>query len=100
MHQQTAGTQGVLVKNISLFIGADVHPMHVHLTVLGDAEGIFQVHMALTDRLDLGARQLDACLVLILDKIIVVGLAVLGDHLDAPALHGTTSPRHALRLLL
>ena len=69
------------------FSWADVHAVDLHLPVLGQTEGVLQVHMPLPDGLDLGPGQLNARLVLILDEVIVIGLAVLGNDLDALGVH-------------
>ena len=82
MHQQAAGAARLFIKNIALLIGADMHPQYGHLSVLDDAERVLQVDIAQTDGFDFGARKFDAGLVFFLDKIVVVGLAVLRHDLD------------------
>ena len=76
VHQELPGTAGVLVEDIALLIGADVHAVDRQLPVLGDAVGVLQVHVAQADGLDLGARQGDARLVLLLDEVVVIGLGI------------------------
>ena len=78
MHQELPGAKGVLVENIPLLIGADMHPDDLHLSVFDQAEGILQVHIALTDGFDLGTGQRDARFIAVLDKIIMERLAVFG----------------------
>ena len=88
VHQQPLGPVRVLVEDVALLIGGDVHAVGVDLAVLGHAVGILQVHPALPDGLDLRSGQLDARLVSVLHEIVVVGLAVLGRDLDTPLFHG------------
>ena len=82
VHQQTAGAAGILVEDIALLIGADVHPQNGELTILDDAEGILQIHIALTDGLDFGARKLNTGLELFLDELVVVCLVVFCNNFD------------------
>ena len=70
------GADGVFVEDVALFIGADVHPQDGQLPVLDETEGVLQVHIAHADGLDLGARQLDAGLELLLDEVVVIGFLV------------------------
>ena len=43
VHQQAAGTYRVPVKNISVFIGADVHSVEINFSVFGNTVGILQI---------------------------------------------------------
>ena len=91
VHEQPAGPQGVPVEDIALFIGAYVHAVDHHLSVLDDAEGVLQVHIAHADGLDLGAAQLDAGLVFVLHEVVMIGLPIGGDELDWGVIHGCAS---------
>ena len=88
VHQQSAGTAGVHIEAVALLIGGDVHLVDEHFAVLDAAPGILQVQGALADGFDLGADQLDAGLVVLLDEVFVTGLPVSGHHLDAVFFQG------------
>ena len=88
VHQQPPGPDRILVENIALFVGGDVHAMDEQLPVLHGAVGVLQVQRAGPDRLDLRAEQLHTGLVPILHEVVVEGLAVLGRDLDALFLRG------------
>ena len=88
VHQQPLGPVRVLVEDVPLFIGRDVHAVGVNLAVLGHAVGILQIYPALADGFDLRPRQLDARLIPVLHEIVVVRLAVLGRDLDTALFHG------------
>ena len=91
VHEQLTRAAGILVENIALFIGADVHAVDGKLPVLDDAVGVLQVDVALTDGLDLCPHKGDARLELFQNEIVVVSFTVFGDDLDAVACHGGTS---------
>ena len=88
VHQQPAGAAGVLVEDVPLLIGADMHPKDRYLPILDQAEGVLQVHIAQTDGFDLCARQLDPSLIPLLDGIVVECLVVFGDDLHPIAHSG------------
>ena len=64
-----------------------MHTQHRDFSVLNQAEGVLQVHIAQADGFYLRTCQLNTGLVLLFDKIIVKCLAVFGDNLYAIA-HG------------
>ena len=48
-----------------------MHAAHKKLAILESAVGILEIDLPLTDRLDLGAGQLDASLVFLLDEVVM-----------------------------
>ena len=87
VHQQTAGPQRVLVKNIALLIGRDVHLPDVELPVLDLAPGLLEAQRAEADGLYFGAGQLDPGLKLFFNEVFVVCLLVFRHDLDAASCH-------------
>ena len=65
------------VKDIALFIGADMHTDDEKLAVLDRAVGILQVYRSHADTFDLCAEKSDTCLVLFVNEVIVIGFFVL-----------------------
>ena len=88
VHQQPPVPVRVPVEDVAMLVWRDVHAVDEQLAVLYSAVGVLQVHRARTDGFDLRAAQLDACLVLILHEVIVVGFAVLGRDFDSLFLRG------------
>ena len=83
VHQQAAGTLRVTVEDVPVLIGAHMHPVEIDLPILGDAVGILQVERARADGFYLRAKQLNARLIAVLHKVVMVGLPILGGDLDA-----------------
>ena len=79
MHQQLLRAQGILVKDISLLIGADMHAEGKELAFVYVTVGILQIYVTCTERFYLCAEELDACLVGFKYKIIVSCLSVVGN---------------------
>ena len=71
-----------------------MHAAHKKLAILESAVGILEIDLPLTDRLDLGAGQLDASLVFLLDELVMpcffVGRDLFGALLGHSA-HGNPS---------
>ena len=77
MHQKSFHPHRVTVKDVALFIRADVHSFDENFAVINTAPGIFQIDPSGTDRLDLGSEKLDPGFVGFEDKIIVISFFVL-----------------------
>ena len=92
VQQQTARTHGVLVVNIALVIGTDVHLTNPYLAVLDGTPRVFEVQRAKPDGFDLSAKQFDARLEAFLDKVFVKDLIILGHGPDALRLHTVHPP--------
>ena len=60
MEQQAAGAQRFPVKEISLFVRADMHTVDENLPVVDAAPGILEVDTTLPQGFDLRAAQLNA----------------------------------------
>ena len=69
VHEQAARADRVLIEDVALFIGADMHLPHPELSVLHAAPGVLEVQGAKPDGLDLRAEQLNARLEALLDEI-------------------------------
>ena len=82
MHEQAALPQGLTVEDVPMLVGADVDADGEQFTVFDMAVGILEVDPPRTDALDFGAAEFDPGFVLFIDKIVVVGFLVLGDHLS------------------
>ena len=77
VHEQAAVAKGLAVENIAVLVGADVDTDGVELTVLNRAVGILEVDATAADALDLGSVELDPCLVLLVDEVVVICFFVL-----------------------
>ena len=88
MHQQPPGPDRVLVEDVALLIGGDVHPMNEQLPVLYCTIGVLQVQRTGPNGFDLCSSQLHAGLVPVLHEVVVKGLAVLRRDLDSLFLRG------------
>ena len=80
VHEQLAHAHRVAVEDVALLIGRDVHAVDKDFALVDRAPAVLEVDPALTDGFDLGAEQLDACLVALFDKIVVPRLFVLRDR--------------------
>ena len=92
VHQQLPLAQRVPVKDVSLFIGGNMHPDHKQLAVLDGAVAVLQVDRTGAKAFDLGARQGQAAFIGFLHEIVVPGLAVDGDDLAVGFLFVSQSP--------
>ena len=83
VHQQTPGPHRILIKNVPVLVGADVHAPYEKLPVLDGAEAVLQIDLPGADGLDLRPGQLNPGLVALQHKIVVKRFAVVGYVLDA-----------------
>ena len=79
--QQPPHPHGVLIEDVAVVVGGDVHSLDQQLAVLNIDPAVFQVDAAGTQALDLGAFQLDARFQRFEHEILVTRLAVCGDGL-------------------
>ena len=85
VEQKPPGAQGILVKNIALFVGGDVHSVNEHLPLVDLAVALLQVQLAMADRLDLGAKELNAGLYFFFYEKLVIRAFVLRQNFYASA---------------
>lgn len=76
VHKKPAGSDRVLIEDITLLVWGYVHGAEEKLPILDCAECILKIDITGTDGFDLGARQLNAGLKALKHKILVEGLAV------------------------
>ena len=81
VHQQFFGAHGITIEDISLLIGADVHLLGKQLAVVDRAIRVLEIDVARPQALDLGAKQLDTCLIRFLYKIFVPRFFILRYYL-------------------
>lgn len=81
MQQELPFTEGIMIHQIAMRVGADVAMVQVHFAVIDRRITVLKVHAALAQRFHLGSTQDHTRLKLLFDKIIVVGLSVRGHHL-------------------
>ncbi len=82
VQQKAAHAVWVTVKNVALIVGGNVHSVDEHFAPVDVAPRVLQVDIALTYRFDLGAKQLNACLEALLDKVVVIGFFVVGNGMQ------------------
>ena len=92
MHQQPPLPHRVLIENIALFIGRDVHSVDEQLPFPDGTPGVAEIQRPGADGFDLRPGKFDPGLVMLLNEIIVSGLAVLGREFDARFLLRSASP--------
>jgi len=83
VHQELLGTHGVAVEDVSVLVGADVHPLDPDFPLAHLRPGFLQIDPPLPDGLDLRAKQFQAALIALLHEIIVPGFAIDGHGLHA-----------------
>ena len=83
MHEQTLRPVGVAVVDAAVLVGTDVDAVGKQLPVFHGAERILQIDRARADGLDLGAEELHTGLEPLEHEIVMQGLAVGRDLLDA-----------------
>ena len=83
MHEQLALAPRLVVLAVAVRVGRDVCANQPHFAVADQGKAILQVGVAGADRLDLRAREHDASLDRVFDDIVMAGLAVAGQDLDA-----------------
>ena len=77
VHKQLPYAHRVAVEDIAVLIRRDVHSVDEDLSVNYRAPAVLQVHSAQPYRLDLGAAELNPCLIAFIYKIIMMRLFVL-----------------------
>ena len=92
VHQQTPRPYRVTVKDVAVFVGADMHTADKQLAVLDGTEAVLQVDLAGTDRLDLGTGKLNPRLKALEHEIFMKRLTVVGDLFYAKLLRQGASP--------
>ena len=86
VHEQPTGPQRVMIEDVALLIGTDVHVLDEYLTVLYRAVAVLEIGPSGPQGLDLGSLQFYAGLIGIMDEIVMPGFAVLAGNLDADIL--------------
>ena len=79
VEEQFSSTERLVIHDVAMAVGADVAVVEKDLTVLHARIAILQVHAPVSQRFDFRTLEHDACLELIFNKVIVVGLAIR-DH--------------------
>ena len=82
MQEKLSDAHRVLVEDISVVIGGNVHTVYEKLAVVDSTPAVLKVYAASADRFDLGADKLNACFKAFEDKIFVPNLAVFGNCLE------------------
>ena len=83
VHEEPAGTERILVEDVALLIGRDMHLPDIELPVLDLAPGLLEAQRAETDGLDLSAGELDAGFEFFVDEIFMKGLLISCGDLHA-----------------
>ena len=96
MCQKPPDTQRVLVEDVAVVVGRDVHALDQQFAVLNVHPAVLQVDPASPQAFDLGALELNAGLQRFQNEILVARFAVGGDGFGRRAL---LSGCHAARLL-
>ena len=78
MEQELAGAQRVVVHGVAVGERSDVGVEQEALAVLEQSVGVLEVGLAFADGLDLGAAQDDSGLVLVEQRVVVAGGAIVG----------------------
>ena len=94
--QKPPDTQRVLVEDVAVVVGRDVHALDQQFAVLNVHPAVLQVDPAGTQAFDLGALELNAGLQRFQNEILMARFAVGGDGFGRRALLGGC---HAARLL-
>src|SRR5579863_7656192 len=77
MHEELAGTGFVVIGNVSVRVRTDVYVEQEGLAVFDETISIFEVCLALANRLDFSTAQGDARFVFLQQKVMVAGGPVL-----------------------
>ena len=72
MHQQFFYTHRIFIKNISLFIWADVHTINKHFAVFNTDKGFFYAAFSHSQGFNLCSVKRNPCLIRVFDKIIMI----------------------------
>jgi hypothetical protein len=76
--QQLPDSRGIMVHDVPMTVGADMTLMKVDFASSHRGITVLQIYPAFAQGFDFGALKHDACLVSLLNKIIVKRLAVRG----------------------
>lgn len=90
VHEQAARAVGVLIEDVALLIGRDVHLLDVELPVHDVAPAVLEVAGAFAQGFDLGAEEFNPRLEAVLHKVVVTRLAVECDGLGGRSFHART----------
>ena len=99
VHEQPARAKRILVEDIALLVGRDVHLPDEKLPVLDLAPGFLQAERAEADGFDLGSGEFDAGLEFFIDEIFMERFLVPRGDLHALR-HGTHLPPAIIRCVL
>jgi len=83
MHKEFPCTQGVMIHDIAVTVGADVAVKEHGLKVFNQDVTVLEVCPAFPQGLDLGAEERHACFNGLLDRIVMISLSVLADDLHS-----------------
>ena len=71
VHEQLFVAQRIFIKNVSLLVGTYVHALYKKLAVLDIAVCILEIDLTAADAFDLGTKERNARLILLIHKIFV-----------------------------
>ena len=100
VHQHLARTNRVLVKDVALFIGGNMHLLDKQFPVLNVTPAVLEVDLSLAQRFDLGTKQFDAGLVSLLYKIVMSCFSIDCDGLCSWLPHCLHLPQNMLKTFL
>ena len=92
VHEQAARTHGVFVEDVSMLVGAHVHPANPKLAVLDGAEAVLEVYLTCADGLDLGTEKLNSGFKALKHKVFMKSLAISGNFFYAGLLWHSLAP--------
>ena len=98
VQQQTAPTVGIAIPHATMAIRVDMQADEPALPATNQCKGIGNLARALANRLDLGTAQLNTALKRLIDKVLVMCRAILGDELALALTGHRRPPRHLRRL--
>ena len=82
VHEKAPLAQRIPVEEVAFFVGGNVHAVDEDLPVMNLHIGFFDRAMTHPDRFDLRSEEFDARFDRLEDKIIVVGLFIIGYEFD------------------
>ena len=83
MHQELSAAQRVVIKDIPLVVRTDMEILHKNLVILDARIAVLEIGAAGAQGFDFCALQRDAGLICFVYEVIMTGLAILADRLDA-----------------
>src|SRR5262245_2102638 len=86
MKEQFPWSKGVVIRDVAVAVGTDMAMVEESLGTFHTGVTILEVHAPLSDGLDLGPLKHDARLELLLNEVVVVGLAIRSDRFFEPVL--------------